>query len=73
MTKKGFFGRSNKRNDEILIDKISKVLDNEGYTYDHMTEAIMGYISRYKQIKSLTDKARHHIKVHIELHEREMV
>lgn len=72
MTKKGFFGNSNKKNDIELIRRIKELLASPNYKRDIMTEAIEGYISRYERIHSVTDKMRYHIKVHLEKHKREI-
>lgn len=67
-TKKGYYGRNNPTNDLRLITLIESILSSPSYTRDLMTDQIREYITRYHRIKSLTDKMRYQIKVHIEKH-----
>lgn len=66
--RKGFWGQTNKKNDQNLITRIKQLLASKNYKNDHMTDPIISYIFRYEKIKSLTDKMRYQIKTHIELH-----
>lgn len=68
-TKKGYYGKNNPTNDRKLIDKIDAMLTSPDYKRDMMTDQIREYVNRYKKIKSLTDKMRYQIKVHIEKHQ----
>jgi hypothetical protein len=67
----GYFGRNNKKNDQILIQRIKDLLKSREYKEDKVTATIVGYIERYDKIFSLTDKMRYEIKLHLELHFRE--
>jgi len=69
---KGFFGQTNKKNDLSLIKRITDLMGSVNYIHDSMTSVIRGYITRYNEIHSLTDKMRYHMKTHLEKHKREI-
>ena len=59
-------GKNNKEKDKLLIAQIKEVLEIRKTLLDEKLEVIRGYVERYDDICSLTDKMRYTIRKYLD-------